>query len=553
MLGNFSLKNHGVFILILLVAFFVRIINISNNPPAMYGDELTMVLDVNSILNTGFDTTGKFLPLNFIMGGGRPVGYGYFSIPFVAMFGTTALGIRLLSILSGVGIVFLIYYLGKILFSTRVGLFASAILAISPWDLSMSRGGFETHFALLLALFGIVMFLLAEKKPWFYVISVISFGLSINTYSTYKLTLPLFLPLLLYFTSFKDHLLDKKKRIYLVISSVVLLLFILLLFFQTLLNNSESRFLSLNIFAQDQITSQITQKINEQRSLNPLNLNFSRILNNKFWEYGFLLGKSYLNNFSLDFLFLSGDGNPRHNMTSSGSFYLVEIITIFFGFAYLFKKNYLKKIKFLIGWLLISPVATSLLLQTHALRSSFMLPSLILLSAVGLNYLWVLSKRISIKVIIFVVMAGFLIQFIFIMENLYFISPNKFSRFWAYPAKKAAEIAMQNKEKYKFIFLSDRIDSIEFAYPAYAKISPSDILGQNQHQVQVGDYKFRKYGNIYIGPIPDSSVQEFLGGLKGAVLYVGPETDQKDFSGEYQSVNGLDNQKALVVKKIGRH
>src|SRR3989344_6463133 len=122
------MKYKIILILILTLAFFLRIVNINNNPPALYGDELTMLLDVNSILNTGYDTTGKFLPLNFTMGGGRPVGYGYFSIPFVALFGPGALSIRLLSVLSGVGIVVLVYFLGKILFSKQVGLFAALLV-----------------------------------------------------------------------------------------------------------------------------------------------------------------------------------------------------------------------------------------------------------------------------------------------------------------------------------------------------------------------------------------------------------------------------------------
>lgn len=552
MFRNFSLKNHGVLILILSIALFLRIINISNNPPAMYGDELTMVLDVSSILHTGFDTTGKFLPLNFTMGGGRPIGYGYFSIPFVAMFGATTLGIRLLSVLSGVGIVFLIYYLGKILFSRQVGLFASAILAVSPWDLSMSRGGFETHFALFLALLGIVMFLLAGNKPWFYIISAVSFGLSINTYSTYKLTLPLFLPLLIWFSSLRDSLLNKKNKIYLILSICTLLLFVFLLLFQIFLNNSESRFLSINIFTQNEVKSQITQEINERRNFNLLNDKFSKFLNNKAWGYGFLLGKNYLNNFSLGFLFLDGDKNPRHNMTGAGSLYIVELISIFFGLGFLLRNNKIKKLMFLTGWLLIAPIATAFISDPHALRNSFMLPPLILLSAVGLHYLWVLRKQFSIKVIIFVVTLGFLIQFIFILENLYFISPNKYSNFWSYPARKASEIAIQNKDKYDYIFLTDRIDDIEFAYPVYANVHPVKVLEQNKAQIMIGEYKFRKYGNVYIGPISDSAAQRFLEGVSGSIMYIGPENDGKYLARGYEIVDRLDKTPALVVKIINK-
>ncbi|MBI2599374.1 glycosyltransferase family 39 protein, partial [Candidatus Daviesbacteria bacterium] len=317
----------SVLILILALAFILRITGINNNPPSMYGDELTMLLDVNSILHTGFDITGKFLPLNFEMGGGRPVGYGYFSLPFVAIFGPTTLSIRLLSVLSGVGIVFLIYLLGKFLFFKEVGYVAALLTAISPWDLSLSRGGFETHFALFLGLLAVVLFLMAEKRPWFYVISALSFGLSINTYSTYKLSLSLFLPLLLWFTNFKERFSNNKG--YLVASALIVVLFILLLIFQALFTSSETRFLNLNIFAQKETKNQITQSVNEKRNLSSTNQEISKLFHNKLWEYGYLLGTSYLNNFSVDFLFLTGDKNPRHNMASSGSLYMAEIFLIF--------------------------------------------------------------------------------------------------------------------------------------------------------------------------------------------------------------------------------
>lgn len=547
-LRNFSLRNQGVFILILSVAFFLRIINISNNPPALYGDELTMVLDVNSILNTGFDTTGKFLPLNFTMGGGRPVGYGYFSIPFVAIFGTSALGIRLLSVLSGVEIVFLIYIFGKRLFSKQVGLIAAGLLAISPWDLSISRGGFETHFALFLALLGIVMFLKAKKRSWFYIVSALSFGLSINTYSTYKLTLPIFLPLLFWFSNLREGFFNKKNRIYLILSTSILLLFLSLLLFQAFLNKSEARFLSINIFTKQEIKSQITEGINERRNLNPLNEKFSKLLDNKIWEYGFLLGRNYLNSFSTSFLFLDGDRNPRHNMAGTGSFYIVELFSIFFGLGFLFRKNYLRKMIFLVSWILLAPIATSLISDPHALRSSFMLPPLVLLSATGLYYLWTLREKLLIKVVIFVCLFGFLIQFIFISENLYLISPNKYSRFWAYSARKAFEIAIQNKEKYNYVFLSDRIDAIEFAYPVYAEINPVKVLEQNKTQTQIGEYKFRRYDNVYIGYIPDSRVEGFMSSLEGSILYIGPAEDRK-FLNKSELINGLDGLSALVLEK----
>ena len=67
--------NKYILILILILALFLRIINIQNSPPALYGDELTIALDANSLLYTAKDQLGNFLPLTFAMGAGRPAGY----------------------------------------------------------------------------------------------------------------------------------------------------------------------------------------------------------------------------------------------------------------------------------------------------------------------------------------------------------------------------------------------------------------------------------------------------------------------------------------------
>jgi len=193
------MKTKAILLIIILIGFILRVVNINNNPPSLYGDELTIILDANSLLHTGKDQLGNSFPLTFEMGAGRPAAYVYLSIPFVALFGPTALGVRILSVLSGIGIVFLMYLLGKEIFSKRVGVIAAAVTTVSPWDISLSRAGFEAHLALLLALLGIYCFIKAKEKSFLYPLSALSFGLTLHTYPTYKLTLPVFIPLLVWY------------------------------------------------------------------------------------------------------------------------------------------------------------------------------------------------------------------------------------------------------------------------------------------------------------------------------------------------------------------
>jgi 4-amino-4-deoxy-L-arabinose transferase-like glycosyltransferase len=140
------LGAHKLLIGLILIAFFLRAVDINNNPKALYGDELTLSYDTYSILKTGHDSTGALLPLTFKTGEGRPGGYIYGSMPFEAVFGPTAVGIRSLSILSGVGIVLLMFFLGKALFNGEVGLIAAGFTTFSPWDISIGNYCFSPNF-----------------------------------------------------------------------------------------------------------------------------------------------------------------------------------------------------------------------------------------------------------------------------------------------------------------------------------------------------------------------------------------------------------------------
>lgn len=495
--------------LILLIGLLLRVINIQANPPALYGDELTIALDSNSLLKTGQDQLENFLPLTFPMGAGRPAGYVYGSIPFIAIFGPSALGVRGLSILSGLGIVLLLYYMGRKLFSDKVGLASSFIASVSPWDISLSRGGFEAHFALFLSLLGFYLFIKAKEKPFFYIFSALSFGLTLHTYPTYKVSLLLFLPLLLWYTGVRK-ILDDKKNFF--IGVVIFITLGILSLSQTFIGNSEKRFSNINIFSQEKLKDTIEQKVNLERNLTNLPKSVAKYFHNKPVEYTKVFIENYLQNFSLDFLVLHGDRNPRHNMATMGQVYFAEGLLIFLGVLALIKQK--KILVFLIAWLIIAPIPTAIVDLPHALRSSFMLPPLIILSGLGLTMVLNYKNR----VVLFILGLTFTIQFTFFIQKLYFLAPNEYGNFWSYSAKSASEQALQNKSKYKYVFLSDTIDSIEFAYPVYGRADPSQVILQNKNHTELAGLQFKKFDNVYIGHIPD--VKNFTGNLNGSYLLI---------------------------------
>lgn len=449
---------------VLIIGFFLRIYRITEMP--MYGDELTLVYDTYSILKTGHDQTGKFLPIIFSMRGRSPGGYVYASLPFVAIFGPTAMGVRALSVLSGLGIIVLMYYLGKRLTNERVGLIAAFLTAISPWDIYLSRGGFETHFALFLALLGIMMFI--NRK---YIVTSIAWGLSILTYPTFQLTLPIMFLVLCWYAGIKDIIKNK----FFIISLVILAIFGGIVAWETFKGGGQ-RFAEINVFSQDQVI----QKVTGDRNFSTLPLILKPIFYNRPLEYFHTILDNYADNISIKFLYLRGDSNPRHNPGEWGMFYLVDLPLLLVGILYLFK---IRELKLLSAWILIAPLASMLVGEAHGLRSDLMLPPLILISS------FAISKLSKTFVIVFVGLI--LAQLIFILNAVYFLAPGKFATFWSADAKNASLWAIKNENNGKKVVLTTKIDNIEYAYPVYAKIDPNLVIAQ------YGKYP-KVYGNIVI-------------------------------------------------------
>ena len=465
-------KNRIIIGLIVVLGFIIRVLFVTKLP--LYGDELTMVYDTYSIIKTGKDSTGQAFPITFKMGAGRPGGYIYASVPFVYLFGPTELGVRSLSLLSSLGIIVLMYFLGKKLFSEKVGLIASFVTSISLWDIYLARGGFEAHFALFLALFGIVLFLYKKYIPW-----ALTWGLAIFTYPTFKLTLPLMFLIIILYSGVKNLVRNK----FFIISLIILALFGGLAIKETFMGLSEQRFLSINVFSDTKVQQQIIQLVNEERNFSTLPAGLKPIFYNKPLQYFRTLLDNYTQNFSINFLYVRGDGNPRHNPGEWGMLYLIELPLLFVAAVSLWRKER-KTLTLLALWILITPLATMFINDAHGLRDAFMLLPFILLTSYALTNL---PKKLALLSIV-----AMIIQLFFVMQRLYFLAPNKFASFWSADAKAATLEAINTKDKNKIItFSTTKIDNIEYAYEVYAKVDPNLVIAQ------YGKFP-KKYGNVVI-------------------------------------------------------
>lgn len=526
---------------ILFLGLVLRVYRLNQVP--LYGDELTLVTDSYSLLHTGLDQTGQPWPLTFSMGAGRPAGYVYATIPFVALFGPTVWGVRAVSILSSLGITLLLFLLGKKLFGKKVGLWASLLVAISPWDINLGRGGFEAHFALLLALWGTYLLLRIKEKRLNLLWVALVWGLAINTYPTYKIILPIFLPVIIWYLGGVKKFLSGNKVIT-VITAVISVGIIWITISQTIFAGSEDRFKNINVFSANM--QSVVQDVVFNRKVDSGNKTVTALLYNRPLEFFNLFSNSYLGNFSLEYLVVSGDLNPRHNMTTSGVIYLAELITVFFGLKnLLISQDKKRDLILLIAWLAIAPIAAVLTVENHALRTNFMLPPLVLFSALGISVILSYKKQI----LTWVVVAIWIFEFVPMMERLYFLAPNRYARFWSNMAKVVSAKVAADKSSFNYVIVSTDIDNVEYAYPIYNQIDSREIIANNKNRIQLDGHDFKKYGNVYLGTIPDGQLVNFLSTLSGKVMYVGPYSEANLF-GLNQTLNDKDGiPSVFIIKK----
>lgn len=197
------LKSFLVLLTIVAVAGFLRLHQLGQVPPSLDWDEASIGWNAYSILKTGTDEYGKARPVSIrSFNDYKPPLYVYAAIPSIAIFGLNELAVRLPSALAGILTVVVTFFLVRELTKNNLlGYLATALLAISPWAIQFSRVAFEANLALLFFVSGgffLAKFLNTQKSRY-YLIAGILYILSIYSYHSSRLVIPLFLFLIFIF------------------------------------------------------------------------------------------------------------------------------------------------------------------------------------------------------------------------------------------------------------------------------------------------------------------------------------------------------------------
>ena len=198
--GIVNRLSAAVTIIALVAGIGLRVVRLGSVPPALSQDEACDGYDAYSVLATGRDHHGNFLPL--VMQGFddyRMPLFQYSLVPLVAAFGLKPAVIRLGAALWGIVDLVAITVLAGLMMGLPAAAAAALFGALSPWHLPFSRYGIEATAASATITLGMLCFLLWFRRRWdlWLLLSGAFFGLSLYSYAITKVFLPLLIALLI--------------------------------------------------------------------------------------------------------------------------------------------------------------------------------------------------------------------------------------------------------------------------------------------------------------------------------------------------------------------
>lgn len=438
-----------ILLFIITLAFFLRFYKINEIPPSLNWDEVSIGYNAYSILKTGRDEWGQFMPIHFKSYGEYKLPTQvYFSIPGIAFFGLNELGVRITPVVYGTLTVLVLFFLARALFQNNfIGLLSSFLLAISPWHIQLTRASFESSFSVLWIMLGIWFLLKGFSRAKWLVLSMVPFAISVFTYNAARIFTPIFL--LTVFAIYQNKLVRFRKT--LILSAVAFLLLLLPLTPYLLSGERSSRYKLVSITDDPGLIP----RINEHRGLSKMPEPLPLLVHNKVTYISFYFIRNYLAHFSPEFLFISGAPHKQHHVQDMGELYWFQAPFLLLGLYYLFKLKH-KFRWLLISWILLIFIPVSVTNDSipHALRTSAAAPFYQIITAFGFFYfyLWIKKKTVlwqSFSLGVILIVAGFNISSY--LNNYYNNYPVKYSRDWQYGYKQVVEYIKGHQAEYDLI------------------------------------------------------------------------------------------------------
>lgn len=481
-----------IFIGILSIAAFFRLVNLNFLPISLFGDEVDVGYHAWSLITTGKDYMGNFLPsyIHSLSEWRAPL-LMYLTAPFVGILGPTTFAVRLPVALLGVASVYLLFLLVK-LFSKNntLALLSAFVLAITPWHIHYSRASFEVVPLTFFLLLGTYLFV---KQKYF--TCLIPFILTFYTYSTANVFTPLFIIGLLLI--YRPALNLKKNWARLIIPTLIVLPMV----YNVLFGQAANRFGLISVFNDQKIIDELIIKRTDPWIKASL---IETVFHNKYAAFATAIGSNYITALSPQFLFLKGDPFFRHSISEQGELLWIFLPFFLLGLFTLLKNISEKHNKLIILWMFLSPFPSSLTQGggDHATRLFLMVPPLVIITGLGFGEL--ISKIKFKKIFIAIIGSLFLFSFANYFHQYSIHYKYDSAQFWDFGYESIFTQLKPQLANAKNIYINNTYKPSLLRFAFYTKYPPAkfqkDFQGDNQESYK-GKYftGFRFGDNYYFG------------------------------------------------------
>lgn len=538
---------------IILLAFVLRIYQVTHNPPSLNWDEISIGYNAYSILQTGKDEWNQAFPVHFKAYGEYklPVQL-YVSIPGIYLFGLNELGVRITPVVYGTLTVLVMFFLGRALFASQTtGLVAAFFLAISPWHIQLTRASFESSLATLWIALGVFLLVKGFTNQKWFIFAMVPFALSVFTYNSARIFTPLFLFFVLLI--YRRRLLKFKRYIFF---SLIVFIALLIPLAPYLLSGERSARYKLVSITDD---PGLVQRINQNRGRTNLPHPLPRLIHNKVTYVAFYFSRNYLSHFTPGFLFISGAPHKQHHVQNIGELYHFQAPFLLLG-LYAFVRSSGKFKGLLFAWVLLAIIPVSVTNDSipHALRTLIAAPFYQLISAlgfvVGLGWFKKLSmlSRSLLGLVFFVILV---LSVGFYLYNYYQIYPVKYSRDWQYGYQQAVDFVNKQAGNYDLVVFTRHYGEPHMFTLFFLNYDPAKYqTNKNLIRYETNDWVWvLRFDKFYFPDLGDEGTQ-FEDVVKAnpgkKLLFIGRRGDLPADLPRLFSVNFLNGENAFDIVEV---
>ncbi len=451
-------------VIILVITYFTRLYRLTEYPPHLTIDEVSIGYNAFSILKTGKDEWGIPFPISFrSVGDYKAPVLVYLTVPFVWLLGLNEWSVRLpVAIFSAFNIFLLWYLTRRHIFNQKYSLLSyltALLFSLSPWLIVFSRSGFEAVLALTFLLANL-LFLFEFRKSGrllhFFFMFVFAY-LSAITYHSTKIVVPL-LNIFFILADYRYflHCLTgwyRKDKVSLLITGV-LFFGVTFFFVQNFIIGPGASRAGMTFLSKDY---DYTNGLLPKFSYHPL-ASFTSIIG-----LAGLWFKRFMEYFSANFYLGNGLGLSTPGWPGQGVILAIEYPFLLIGFWLLLssKKFFNASItesfvtRILLVWFLLSFLPASITNNSqHSLRTLNVVPVISILIALGLTQCLGAVRTNTMKHLLLVlVIAGYLFGIVRFMDFYTLHYPVELSETRSFGWKQVAIFAGEHHGEYDRVYV----------------------------------------------------------------------------------------------------